>query len=365
MGSDMRKRKKQRRVQYVAYTRHRRMLDTAIEHIRALPEYEGLSKRRMKTMQDSELLPLAAKYLYSQAIDRNLEGMLWALADEWLLSLLGNPTIFIENEELAEMLFHSHFDIDPESFALPHKQNLAYYSFPRHTTIDEHNLPACYFGRIEKQQWDDAVQDVFTIAGSPHKVILRQESGRADFVLAYNSPKGLCQLYFRPEQVVESLNGDIDYDSIVTDRSELLTDESRSWGNALLRLCAAVSVYVQAFPQAYRPGLPEAMQNKSSTVRSLLAKPMKVGVYSHKRGRVLTRAEVKQAFRSSSEKRKTHWRQGTFRTLRHERFKRNPDGSMRVIFVRGFVVNEDIDPSTVEMLDVDEIRDGAGEFHVK
>ena len=327
-----------------------------------MPGYEGLTRGQIKRMEDGDLVRYAAKLVHDQAIARGDQGLLAVLADEWALSSLGNPTIFIENEELVEMLYHSNFSINMDSFALPHGKNLAYYSFPRHTVVDDHNLPGCYFGRIDRAEWENATAELLEISGSNTRIRLVEKSDGSSFYLAYNSPNGLCGLHFTPDEVEDSLNGGIDFSVAVEERADLLTDESKSWGNTLLRLCAAVSVYVRAFPQAYRSGLPEGMEGKTSSVRSLLTKPMKVGVYSSKHKRVLKRAEVKRAFGNSRSKRIAHWRQGHFRTLSHEKYQRNPDGSERVIFIQGSVVNKDIDPSTVEMLDVDAIREGADNF---
>lgn len=105
-------------------------------------------------------------------------------------------------------------------------------------------------------------------------------------------------------------------------------ERTQTISNVHKKICAAAAVYSYAFPDYIRDGLPDFVKAPS------INKP-----------RILTAAPeiLEGATRTSVS---MHIRAGHFKTLQHERFKRNDDGTPKVIFVRQTVVAGKLTPKT-------------------
>jgi hypothetical protein len=100
-----------------------------------------------------------------------------------------------------------------------------------------------------------------------------------------------------------------------------------------ITLVLRLFVYLKAFPECLVPGLSQV--GGSVNVRQ--------GEY--KCSAVTKTASIRHVDA-------TFLRSGHFRALRHERFTRNEDGSVRIVYVRPTVVNgKEIDATTVELAD--------------
>lgn len=134
-------------------------------------------------------------------------------------------------------------------------------------------------------------------------------------------------LYFIPNVINKGEKaecaGYLPYDS--KEWKEKPTEVGEFYSELILRFLG----YLQAFPTLAHVGFPDNLK-----------------------ARDMRQSEIKQAHHVSLHPKLqacpiAHWRSGHFRTLRAERYNRNPDGSPRVIYVNPMIVGK-LTPYTVE-----------------
>ena len=103
----------------------------------------------------------------------------------------------------------------------------------------------------------------------------------------------------------------------------------------LLRTVVGLILYAAAFPDALRPGLPDA-GNKELGTKLVLA--------PHFRRSAVTLLGPTP----TSAQRALHFRSGHFRILAHERYRRDEQGRVRVVYVRESLVGGKADAYTLE-----------------
>jgi hypothetical protein len=100
-----------------------------------------------------------------------------------------------------------------------------------------------------------------------------------------------------------------------------------------LKLATSLFVYMRAFPECVKPGIPSDMS---------ITEMVHGGPKNKRTGFTIT-APIDRATGTT-----LHLRRGHFRSLHDQRFKRNEDGSIKIVWVRDTVVGGKIDPYTVE-----------------
>jgi hypothetical protein len=96
--------------------------------------------------------------------------------------------------------------------------------------------------------------------------------------------------------------------------------EIKESNDRLEKATLGLLTYMQAFPDMVRPGLPMNMKERCAR---FFGKAKGVTICMHPRLASVSRA---------------HMRSGHWRVLGHERFKRNPDGSIRIVYVNPAIV---------------------------
>jgi hypothetical protein len=246
-----------------------------------------------------------------------------------------SPIIFVENTHLANMIYNAKFDIDTKSIASP-RPNFICFSFPVGTEIEGYKIKSCLFGKIKyKDHFDFVSKTLENILGEHMMDGLAEEiskdPGEEIFFLMSDNGYGISTIFVPADKACEFLNKDLDdflgnnKDLSMDEQDGQVTDDRISEQKAYLRLCLGICVYIKAFPENLIKGIPENSET--------------IGINSARYNRTIM---LDHEFRSSPV---AHWRKWHFRTLRHEKFKRNQDGSEKIIFVRDAIVGKDQDMS--------------------
>lgn len=210
------------------------------------------------------------------------------LLESWLLHR-NSPSLFVESMELVHFLNESTYSEDVLQQAID-VDEFKWFCFPSRS-IGGVNLRSCFFGR---------------------------SAGRCVY-----------RVYLWNENIMQSaVNTDGAAHAFREGRCTVAdADEFSRVSDLHLKLCMAATVYALAFPDCVIEGLPSGVKSDSTANRILKpAKEIMCGA---------TRTSVSM-----------HIRAGHFKTLQHERFKRNEDGTPKVIFVRQTVVAGKLTPKT-------------------
>lgn len=223
---------------------------------------------------------------------------------ELWLATRNSPSVFIQSQDLVRFLFESSYSRDlfyEASILFP----FSWVVFPT-TSIGGINLRPCAFGRVGGKHIRDGYEYSFYI-GLP-RGIFAESIGEKD------------------------LGRLLDFDYLMNPRLDDLNGQTSASLKLHVRLCAAVAVYAAAFPDYIRDGLPDDVKAPE------LHKP-----------RILRAAPqiLEGATRTSVS---MHIRAGHFRCLRDERYKRNDDGTAKIVFVRQSIVAGKLTPKTAEGL---------------
>ena len=214
------------------------------------------------------------------------------LIESWLLHKK-SPCLFIENMELLRFLYESTYTEDTLQIAIEQNE-FNWFCFPSRSLLGL-NLRPCVFGKIHGK----CICRIYLSNHNTYESLVNLESAASQFVLSKN-------------------NNTCDFDDMNT----------RAAVRLHLRLCLAAVVYSLCFPDYIRDGLPYLV--KAPDIRS---------------PRILTAAPeiLEGATRTSVS---MHIRAGHFRCLRDERYKRNEDGTPKIVFVRQTVVAGKLTPKT-------------------
>lgn len=245
-------------------------------------------------------------------------GFLALLAErDWLVS--GKPTLFVESAELVQQIYACGVKLDYEGICLP--GDVLAISFPEDTVVEGFPLPPCLFHKA-------FVPAQLSVSGTDHVrygITIRSGFG-------IHEVSGVrCQ-----EHLDQVLKGNCEPSWTGWGETVLDSEERRRMA-VLFRLVLGLSAYLSAFPETIRAGFPTAIKARDlkALKRTLSEAPPSVLTQHSK-------------FRNTPS---AHFRTWFFRTLRDERYRRNPDGSFRTVFVSPtFVGGKDLDPSTVEKL---------------
>lgn len=220
----------------------------------------------------------------------------------------GKPVIFLESADLVRGLWETNYKIDFDSICLP--MNVLSFSFPDDVEIEGMKLPPVIFHKMPTLDGGIRVSSV-----------VRER-------FSYGQVTTICNQ--------EHLERVMKYEDLAeiprTDFEVQFNEKDSKLHAVLFRLCIGICSYISAFPGCLRKGLPEAINYRDS--RILLAElnrvsPVTLGLH--------------ERFRQSPS---AHFRAGHFRTLRDDKYKRNPDGTYRTVWVSEAYVAGKIDAYT-------------------
>lgn len=167
------------------------------------------------------------------------------------------------------------------------------------------------------------------------------QSGRPP-VMAHLHKTGITAHWYGQGKYSAKNNGVLDVMAIDIDYNESLEDNWKWWKKhdvnptpeiiALVKGLIGFLVYRKAFPEQIFDGFPLCMKAKCER---------------HARADGVSPATVRLTEKLRAVP-SAHWRNGCFKTLKADRFKRNSDGSFKIIYVNGCVVGK-IDPFHANM----------------
>ncbi|MFC1601283.1 hypothetical protein ACFL34_02940 [Candidatus Sumerlaeota bacterium] len=292
--------------------------------------YAALSKREVRVMGPEDLAAYAA--LSTIACDDAGICLRSIVLYEWTLHKMGNPTIFIETPELVDALLKANFRIHHSSIILPNKKGFSYFAFPHRTVVSGVELCGCFFGTPPSEQIEHALEALNCTFGTSLALGDKHANLSERFLVGLrNSNNGFMMRSINQSELSLAMNNGVN--QYAPDTPERCVSEGdKRLEDALFRLCAAACIYAQAFPEHVRPGYPEVKISNGTRP----SRPIKT---------VTTLGSPQQNHGSAK---CLHIRNGHFRSLANKRFKRNPDGSIKVVFVKASVIGGKIEPTTVE-----------------
>lgn len=245
------------------------------------------------------------------------EARICALYVEYEWWRKGCSTVFINSPEIVNLVYNARYDVDIDNLDVPN--GVTSFSFPdgieiegillRPILLSIQNINDSLANK-RFSLWDKDEDDFKSVS-----VVHRQ-----GFALPGISSVGT------QKNLVKSLRGDFgDQDHHTSTFYKVMT-----------KVAVGLSIYMKAFPNALRDGFPIDMKDRDIRI-STTNSPF-----------ILTLDKSIQTSSGTHSSPVMHWRKGHFKTLRHERFRRNPDGSYKIIYVHDAIVNGRIDPKTLE-----------------
>jgi len=238
---------------------------------------------------------------------------------------LGRPTLVVQNSWLPEAVYRAKFDVDPLSVIPPVGSGLVQFVFPHGIAINGVNLRGRLFGLLDVQDYfDKGVAPMGLMAG----IRMERAPGPVEkaFLLIFQSEDGGHLRALIPiDDLGEALKSEewfqvnsLGHETALLDNEvaallKSLNETTPAEAHAqavMLRVAAGLSVYARATGHIFELNDKKVLRQISSAIR----RPLWLG----------ERASPEQ-----------HYRRWHFRVLRDERFRRGPDGSPRVVMVRG------------------------------
>lgn len=232
----------------------------------------------------------------------------------------GRDYIFIESLELLAKIYNAKITaVQPENvYALRNPVSIIVPQNPL-------NIPGIFVAPFNRQRNNalakrmQIIRGKFNVANTSH---ITTPGGFLAYKRNLDEDSRLCQA---------------DWNSYLSDDLGRVDCENSPLLNSDYTTCAFATklmVYLAAFPESMRGGYPDVIR-----------KPKKNGLFNGRDAAVRT-----ISFPTGYDPRAAHWRSWHFRELRHERFKRNPDGSARIVLVKDAFVNTPGQPYTVKDL---------------
>lgn len=254
----------------------------------------------------------------------------------WRWRKFNSPTVFPDNESLIDILHSSRLAIKPSSL----KPRWPVFSFspPLGAMMDKIKLFPFLFSVSSGVDQMNDMQNMLNDCPVPTKFDF-SNTRPTEEMKAYISIDDGCGLAWNTDflKFIEVLNSGEDFEEIKgLDKSENTAERNKSI-RAHAKLAVMLLVYAQAFPESVAYGFPSGFPEADA----------KFGGKGHgARGRI-TGIKILAPIDTATG-RALHLRRGHFRSLHDERFKRNIDGSIKIVWVRESVIGGKIDPYTVE-----------------
>lgn len=250
----------------------------------------------------------------------------------------GRPVYFVDTPDLARKVFRVGLDVTFDEVRLP--EPVVAFAFPSNLVIDGVKVKPFLFSKevYTREPHPDAhpmsVLAAISEADREHcRISLLQRLGhRRHAVFSVTADEHL-------QAIIAETNPPADGDRPTFDVQERglydpLDEDDRHDMAVHCRLALGFACYMRAFPEYVREGFPQGAK-----VRDI---------------RIWRNEGVERSYRVNLHPRLSgpvtpHKRSGHFRCLRSERYRRNEDGSCRIVYVtESWVSGRNVDPSTVE-----------------
>lgn len=337
---------KRMRKDVIQYPLYKPFLADLAGMIRKRPRDFGLSGQTAKTIGHSQLIEKAMLLSVHRSCSCDDFTDLARTAEEWEMERAGNPTVFLENQHLINMLHHSRIDIPSDNIVIPGPAHSSYFSFPSTAFVEGVNIIPCYCACTSPTQVNSVIDNVLNAAEIPGPHPFLHASNSLCFILAFRMRSEIWHFPFSEEELDECLQSHSVRLSHLPTKGKMPTDDVLRMASILLRLCVGTCYYVQAYPHSCRSGFPSEIENSKSLLKAK-RRCLRIGVYSRKEQRVLTNKECQQRYEQTGSGKKMHLRRSHFRRLEHPRYRRNPNGTARIVHVEHSIINARIDPHTV------------------
>lgn len=223
------------------------------------------------------------------------------LIAQGLWATQGYPTLFLESEDLANLLYECEIPDLLEDVTLPIS------SFPmvaiavrNNTIIEDTQLKPFLMGRFPDDVTESELESVFDSSKDNFMVLSREGLWGSDHVFSRTQ-----QSY---EENVRSIGRDKEKIGI-------------SQIDIQFKIALSIGLYASSFPELIKDGAP--MERSISKQQKKESRSMK------------KMATLNLDPRVANSPVSPHYRRGHYRILHDERYKRNSDGSKRIVFVSG------------------------------
>jgi len=243
----------------------------------------------------------------------------------------GRPIIYVNDKYLIEMMYKSKLEIVPESLHVPFG-GLVSFAFPKGTKIDGVEIDGCLFGEMDLEDYRQKCLDELKpyYGNNVHfenQDYIKGYRGKSVYLVCmakHSYVEGMpaqLRIWFKKEDSVNIVNEGWVENNLVNE--ELIKDYEFKKQRVMFRLCYALCIYMSTFPDVIKDGFPEDYsQEKEYRIKCPNPKTLII------HGTLGTHASPH-----------THFRRWHFRSLVNEKYKRNPDGSIRTVFVKASIVN--------------------------
>lgn len=255
------------------------------------------------------------------------------LIDEWQWERTGRKTIFVDSATLPEMVYsipiRGGFD-----HILPRWKGIRAFAFPNGAKVNGVELPGALFSFMDGEERHRLVdryletyclEDVH-LSSRDMAPAIRLSSNVNQFSYHTAVPlEDLNEMLSDPDWLDRHKIHDILYEVAYTEKERLIQ-------STVIRVVLGIIAYATAFPEALREGLPKAKPKELG----------KIVLEKNFNPMTLTGPSAEHSHRAM------HFRQGHFRVLANQRFKRDENGQIRVVYVREAIVGGKLEAQTVE-----------------
>lgn len=288
---------------------------------KAFSAMTGLPKLKPEELLDRDWQECFSIGLSALSHDRDSElaATTYSMAAEYLWWRAGRPVCYVRRDVIPVVMNARH-SINLSAIRVPLGYPVICFAFPDGCLIAGSQIAPVLFG----------TQDIYRVVGECLGLPYDDAQDPSWFVIKRHP---LGHYVSRLKSDVE-LKQFLNHDQAWLDRTFNVTPGEAEDQNAYGRLAFGLSVYCQAFPDSIVAGWPDDMSARDAKV-SGVSEPRHIGVPDR----------IKQHGGHASPV--SHWRSGHFRVLGDPRFKHNPDGSPKIIYVNDAIIRRDIKPYTV------------------
>ena len=256
---------------------------------------------------------------------------IWGFISEIGWYRKGKPVLFLESQELIDLIYSATYDIDFEHVCLP--GDIMSFSFPEGSRLEGVTLEPCILHRVREEGNNNheslSIKDIIE---QQDVIVLNPSSTRISCTFREGFMNHRAGVMTCQAHLDAALNPKPENPNFPSEFSDY---EARQF-SVTLRLVLGTCAYISAFPECLTPGFPKNMQSRNERLLSKeLTRTKPVTLKMHHR------------FTGSPS---AHPRVAHFRTLKDDRYKRNPDNTYKVIFIdKTFVKGraKDVDPKTI------------------
>jgi hypothetical protein len=274
-----------------------------------LYQYSGnISRRQLKRLgfPETRIEELASAEL---SVGRFREMLELAANDPWATpSILtefacwraNTPVVFVNDQRLVDMVFGAIHSVRLNELRPPWPAFMV--CFGNGIRADGIPLKPCLFGRINVAE---VIAQMGYVPEPSREIICTVQRHSFGHICSTLPPEKDVHEYLESYEPWPHTNLNSEEDAVL-----------RAHTRTLIGLC----VFLQAFPGSLREGFPDSTKERFRRQNK------------HVRPNWIRLPEVMRASP------KAHWRSCHFRALRDERYARNPDGTVRIVFVRDAIV---------------------------